>query len=101
MEIQAYGVRTILKRLYWGKFALVALALVLSIGPAFGCSGENYRRTMSVIDYSLSVSYELAATGDFNLLMSRMREISAFLRKAQEIRDENCEIRRLSRGIKQ
>lgn len=93
-HVQASGPHGTRKRPCGNWLVLPVLVLALLSAPAFGakpayeCNGENYRRTMGVIDYAQSVGYEVGATGDIGLLYRRLQEISAY---AKELPD-SCQL---------
>lgn len=45
--------------------------------PTFGCQGDDYNRTIQIVNDSYQIGIDVGATGNLNLMMQKLQEISS------------------------
>jgi uncharacterized membrane protein YgcG len=63
------------------KIAVLSTGMLLVSHPAVSCQGEDYQRTVQILNYSQQVGYEAGMTGNMNLLIQRLQEISEHIQQ--------------------
>jgi len=63
------------------KYILVFVALSLVSPAALSCQGDDYQRTVQVMQMSLQVGMEFAQTFNVELLMQRLQNLSTHIQQ--------------------
>lgn len=82
------------------RFRIVAIPLFLVLmgaGPtAQACQGQDFQRSVQIIDYAwragVQIGYEMAWTGDYQLAMQRLVDMSQQLNGAAQQLPYTCQV---------